>query len=117
MVKKATKQAEPGVSPRSGVAPPKSRQFGQPGGNPRHNGAWKKTDTVRYKLEQMLKLNGDELKALAANKEAPMFERKLAEAIATGNWGVMRDIINQVYGMPGTQAPEGTIQRAQNMVE
>ena len=117
MVKKATKQAEPGVSPRSGVAPPKHTQFGQPGGNPRHNGAWKKTDTVRYKLEQMLKLNGDELKVLAANKEAPMFERKLAEAIATGNWAVMRDMINQVYGMPGTQAPEGTIQKDRIMVE
>lgn len=117
MVKKATRQAEPGVSPRSGVAPPKNRQFGQPGGNPRNNGAWKKTDTARYKLEQMLKLSGDELKALAANKEKPMFERRLAEAIATGNWNVMRDMINQVYGMPGTQAPEGTIQRPQNMVE
>lgn len=51
--KKATKQAK-GVSPISGVAPPKHTQFGQPGGNPRHNGAWKKEDTPRGKLEKLL---------------------------------------------------------------
>lgn len=51
--KKATKQAK-GVSPISGVAPPKHTQFGQPGGNPRHNGAWKKENTPRGKLEKLL---------------------------------------------------------------
>lgn len=51
--KKATKQGK-GVSPISGVAPPKHTQFGQPGGNPRHNGAWKKENTPRGKLEKLL---------------------------------------------------------------
>lgn len=94
-----TKQANVKAG-RGGVIPPVSRRFGQPNGNPRHNGAWKKEDTARYKLEQMLKLSAAELKVIAANKEAPFFERKLAEAVSTGNWSIMRDIINQVYGMP-----------------
>ena len=55
MDEKAIKQASVRVSPISGVAPPKERQFGQPNGNKRHSGAWKKEDTARYKLEQMMK--------------------------------------------------------------
>lgn len=94
-----------------GVLPPKNRQFGQPGANPRNNGSWRKEDTARYKLEQMLKMSAEELKMVGANKDAPFFERRLAEAISTGNWNVIRDIMNQVYGTPGTGAPEGTIQK------
>ena len=57
---KPTKQAK-GVSPISGIAPPVKNQFGQPNGNPRHNGAWKKEDTLRYKWEQIMKMEDDEL--------------------------------------------------------
>ena len=77
-----------------------SAQFGQPNGNPRHNGAWKKEDTARYKLEQMLKLSEAELKALAFDQEAPLFERKLANCIATGKWREIEGMMNQVYGQP-----------------
>lgn len=77
-----------------------SAQFGKPNGNPRHNGAWKKTDTARYKLEQMLKLSEDELKSVATDKEAPLFERKLATCIAKGQWKEIESMINQVYGFP-----------------
>lgn len=77
-----------------------SAQFGQPNGNPRHNGAWKKEDTARYKLEQMLKMSEPELKDLAINKEAPLFERKLATCIAKGNWKEIEGMMNQVYGQP-----------------
>ncbi len=66
----------------------------------RHNGAWKKTDTARYKLEQMLKLSEPELKALIQDKNAPMFERKLATCIATGKWKEIEGMMNQVYGQP-----------------
>ena len=107
----ATAQAIPGAG-RGGVIPPKNRQFGQPNGNPRNPGGWKREDTARYKLEQMLKLDAEELKKVGADKTRPFFERRMAEAISTGNWSVMRDIINQVYGSPGTGAPEGTIQRS-----
>lgn len=77
-----------------------SRQFGQPNGNPRHNGAWKKEDSARFKLEQMLKLSEGELKALYLNKEAPLFERKLASCIQKGQWKEIEGMMNQVYGQP-----------------
>lgn len=80
--------------------PPVKNQFGQPNGNPRHNGAWKKEDSARYKLEQMLKLPEDELKAVATNREAPLFERKLATCIAKGQWKEIEGMMNQVYGQP-----------------
>lgn len=97
---KATEQA---VSPRSGVAPPKDRQFGQPNGNPRNPGGWKKEDTARYKLEQMMKLTEEELIAVAKDREAPYFERKLANAVGSGDWKTIEGMMNQVYGQPKQQ--------------
>lgn len=105
--KKPTKQGD--VKSEVGYGkPPKNRQFGQPGGNPRHNGAWKKEDTARYKLEQMLKLTSDELKKVATDDNAPLFERKLAQCIAKGNWKEIEGMMNQVYGQP-KQKIENTI--------
>lgn len=66
----------------------------------RHNGAWKKEDTARYKLEQMLKLSESELMALVQNEKAPLFERKLASCITTGKWKEIEGMMNQVYGAP-----------------
>ena len=80
--------------------PPIERQFGKPNGNPRNPGGWKKTDTARFKLEQMLKLSEHELKDIALDKEAPLFERKLANCIAKGNWKEIEGMMNQVYGQP-----------------
>lgn len=91
----ATKQAGKG-----GVMPPKERQFGQPNGNPRHNGAWKKEDTARYKLEQMLKLSELELDMIKDDADAPLFERKLATCIKDGKWKEIEGMLNQVYGQP-----------------
>ena len=85
---------------KGGIAPPKEHQFGQPNGNPRHNGAWKKEDTARYKLEQMLKLSEAELRAVAEDKDAPLFERKLATCIHKGQWKEIEGMMNQVYGQP-----------------
>lgn len=100
MANEATKQADVKVSPRSGVAPPVEHQFGKPNGNPRHNGAWKKEDTPRFKLEQMMKLTEQELVQIYGDKSAPYFERKLARAINQGDWKVIESMINQVYGQP-----------------
>ena len=108
------------LSPRTGkggVMPPKERQFGQPNGKPRNPGGWQKEDTARDKLERMLKMSGEELKKIGADASRPFFERRAAEAISTGNWGVLRDILNQVYGMPRSNAPEGTIQRPKDVVQ
>lgn len=99
----AQKQSKPATKQGVGAAgtpPPKERQFGQPNGNPRHNGAWKKEDTPRYKLEQMMKLAEPELRKIAEDKNAPLFERKLATFIAKGQWKEIEGMINQVYGTP-----------------
>lgn len=98
--KQSLKATGQGVSPRSGVAPPKERQFGQPNGNPRNPGGWKKEDTARYKLEQMMKLTEEELLAVWQDKNAPYFERKMARAINKGEWKEIESMINQVYGQP-----------------
>lgn len=72
------------------------------GDNPqnRNPGGWKKEDTPRFKLEQMMKLSEQELKDICMDLEAPMFERKLANAIVNGQWKEIEAMINQVYGMP-----------------
>lgn len=61
-------------------------------------GGWKKSDTPRYKLEQMMKLSEPELVEVIDNEDAPLFERKIANAIRDGNWLVVREMIDQVYG-------------------
>ena len=80
--------------------PPVETRFGQPNGNPRHNGSWKKEDTARYKLEQMLKMPEMELRKLKDDQDAPLFERKLATCIANGHWKEIEGMMNQVYGQP-----------------
>ena len=113
--KKATKQAKEGVSPISGVAPPKNRQFGQPNGNRRHNGAWKKEDTARYKLEKMITMSDVELQSILDDEDSPEFEKSVADIILSiridtdkdGNkipahqrFKTIEGLINQVYGAP-----------------
>ena len=66
----------------------------------RHNGAWKKEDTPRYKLEQMMKLSEPDLRKIAESKDAPLFERKLAIAIRKGEWREIKEMIQEVYGKP-----------------
>lgn len=83
--------------------PPKNRQFGQPNGNPQRRGLWKIEDTARFKLESMMKLDEHSLREVYANKNAPLFERKLAKAIHEGDWKVIREMIHEVYGTPKQQ--------------
>lgn len=66
----------------------------------RHNGAWKKEETPRYKLEQMMKLSADELGEIVKDKATPLFDIKLATAIRDGDWKILDGMINQVYGSP-----------------
>lgn len=83
-----------------GEFPNRATQFGQPNGNPRHNGAWKKEDTPRYKLEQMMKLSFKELEKVAQDNDAPLFERKIAKCLADGDWKTIKEMISEVYGTP-----------------
>lgn len=97
-MKTTTKQEKPTL--KNGNPINESRQFGKPNGNPRHNGAWKKEDTARYKLEQMMKLSEEELIKIVKDKDAPFFERKLATCINKGDWSELSGMMNQVYGLP-----------------
>ena len=81
------------------VAKDKGVDFGSKPEN-RHNGAWKKEDTPRYKLEQMMKLSEPDIRKIAEDKDAPLFERKLATAIAKGQWREIKEMIQEVYGKP-----------------
>ena len=84
-----------------GIVPPADRQFGQPNGNPRHNGSWKKEDTARYKLEKMMKMTEVEIVAIANDPNAPLFERRIARSLLKENeWKTTEAVINQVYGTP-----------------
>lgn len=91
---------------RGGQMPPKERQFGQPNGNPRHNGAWKKEDTLRYKWEQTLKMSDEELKAIIKDKTSERVMKMTAEALLsdkmrpTEKIDVLNKLATQVYGQP-----------------
>lgn len=114
---KATKQA--GVSPRSGVAPPKKNQFGQAEANPRHNGAWKKEETTRYKLQQIAKMNDEGLSAVLTNKDGKYgrYEQEIARTILDlasmdpqKRWLVIEGLTNQDCGYPKQQVEQKNIE-------
>lgn len=90
----------------------KRTQFGQPNGNPRSDGHWKKTDTPRYKMEQLLKMSREELIEVVKDDSGKLgfFEQAIAKNIlelggnsSPQNMGAMNSLVNQVYGMPKEQ--------------
>lgn len=90
--------------------PPKNRQFGQPEGNPRHNGAWKKEDTLRYKLQQVAKMTAEELQDLLKDPKVGEYEKNVARAILDmgtmdpqKRWFVIDGLTNQDGGYPKQQ--------------
>ena len=72
------------------------------GDNPqnRNPGGWKKEDTPRFKLEQMMKLGSADLQDVVDNPQSPVFEKKLAQAILDGQWREIKEMIQEVYGKP-----------------
>lgn len=67
----------------------------------RNPGGWKKEDTARYKLEQMLKLSEPEIVDIANDPNAPLFERRIARSLLKENaWKTTESMLNQVYGAP-----------------
>lgn len=89
--------------------PPKKNQFGQPNANPRNNGAWKKEETLRYKWEQMLKLNRAELETIRTNESASRVEQITANLLLDENikpqdaMETLMKLANQIYGAPKIQ--------------
>lgn len=102
--KTATKQAK--GSPINGQVPPVDKQFGKPNGNPRHNGAWKKEDSLRYKWEQMLKMDDEELEGVIFDPKSSRVEKMTAEVLLSETMKpfeklmALEKLANQVYGMP-----------------
>lgn len=88
--------------------PPKSRQFGEPDGNPRHSGAWRKEDTLRYKLEKLINgLDDNELEEVLNDSKTSPGVRRLAILLYKSNyekpeseWRVWESALNQAYGLP-----------------
>lgn len=98
-IKTANSQAV--KSPLTGVAPPADKQFGKPNGNKQGRGFWKKEDTARFKLEQMMKMTEYQLKELITSPDASLFERRIARSLVNENdWKITESMINQVYGWP-----------------
>ena len=95
--------------------PPKNRQFGQPDGNKRGNGFWKKEATPRFKLERMITMSDSELESIINDPDAPTFEKAMADIIiqaksdcdkegvkrpAQMRFKAISDMIDQIYGKP-----------------
>lgn len=64
----------------------------------RNKGSWKRSETARYKLEQMMQLTESELTDIVSNPASPVFEHKLAKAIIDGTWTTIKEMMDQVYG-------------------
>lgn len=110
--KKPTKQG----AGKGGSVPPKEYQFGQPNGNPRHNGAWKKEDTLRYKWEQMLKMDDAELSLVLADPKASRAEKITANVLLSGDMELkdkldaLMKLATQVYGQPKQQIEQTVLE-------
>lgn len=82
----------------------------------RHNGAWKKEDTLRYKWEQMLKLDDEELQAVRDDPKASRVERITAEVLLdkdmkpTDKLASLEKLANQVYGFPKQEIKQTNIE-------
>ena len=91
---------------RGGVPINKATQFGQPNGNPRHNGAWKKEDTLRYKWERILEMDNAELREVLSDPKCGRVEKMTAEVLldnemkSTEKIAVLDKLATQIYGQP-----------------
>lgn len=65
-----------------------------------HNGAWKKEDTFRWKMEQLMKMSEKELREVEKDPNYSMLERRFAGFVMEENWTGVQQMINQVYGIP-----------------
>lgn len=97
--------------------PPKEHQFGAEKANPSHSGAWKKSDTLRYKLQQIAKMSEMELRDLLSSPEVGEFEKSVARTILempgldpNKRWQVLEGLTNQDSGYPKQQVEQKNIE-------
>lgn len=100
--KNPTKQRKPSVG-RGGVPTPDGFEKYP---ERRHNGAWKKEDTLRFKWEKMLTMDEAELFAVLNDPKASKVERTTAEVLldidmkSSDKLSMLTQLANQVYGLP-----------------
>lgn len=72
------------------------------GDNPqnRNPGGWKKTDSLRFKIEQASYLDNDELQAIVDDPKEATLLRKFAEATLKADWKMIKEITEMLYGKP-----------------
>lgn len=86
--------------------PPVDKQFGKKNGNPRHNGAWKKENTLRFKWEKIIEMDEAELKEVLRDPKCGRVEQMTAEVLLdrqmkpTEKIAVLDKLATQVYGLP-----------------
>lgn len=68
--------------------------------NRNKGGAWDFMASPRKKMELMFTLTEVELNQLFASYHLPLFDRKLAVALITGDWKTLKEMIDEVYGQP-----------------
>lgn len=97
--------------------PPKKRRFGEAESNPRHNGSWKKEDTLRFKLQQIAKMTEEELRSLLEAQDAGLYEKQLAKTLLSlgevdpnKRWQILDGLINQDGGYPKQQVEQHNIE-------
>lgn len=90
--------------------PPEETRFGKDG--VKHGrGFWSIEETPRFKMEKMMRLTADEVKEIANNDEAPLFERRLAKSLLKENdFKITEAMINQVYGYPKQEVQQTVIE-------
>ena len=88
----------------------------------RHNGAWKKEDTLRFKWEQILKMGEDELKDVLKDPKCGRVEKMTAEVLldpsmkSTEKIAVLDKLATQIYGQP-KQKIETTVTAPKPLVD
>lgn len=83
----------------------------------RHNGAWKKEDTLRFKLQQVAKMTTEELEELLNDHKVGDFEKNAARTILemagmkpAERWRVLEGLTNQDSGFPKQQVEQHNIE-------
>lgn len=83
-----------------------AHRFGGEKANPRHNGAWKKEDSLRYKWERIIEMSTEELKKVLSDPKYGRVEKMTAEVLldqkmkSVEKIAVLDKLATQIYGQP-----------------
>lgn len=66
----------------------------------RHDGAWKKEETVRYQVEQVAQMGDKELQGVIDDDGRPRLVRNFAVAVKNSQWREIKEMIEMIYGKP-----------------